>query len=300
MPLSKSSRSILHFFSFSNNPYLWCLPALTIAVFTVYYPMAYSLYLSLTNYRFGMESPTFIGLENYFRALISGDFVKSLRITLTFVVGAVLIEVALGLGIALFLNTIMKGESVIKALITIPISITPVAAGLMWKWIFEPEVGILNYFLELFGQPKQLWLSNPATALWTIILTDIWKQTPFVIIVLLAALSTIPQSMYEAAIIDGAGAWARFRHITLYYIRPALFVVILSLTATAFKVYDIVYILTQGGPAGATSVLSFEIYRTGFKFSNIAYASALSFLMLLVSTSIAVIYIYIIYPKEYR
>ncbi|MEM2703800.1 MAG: sugar ABC transporter permease [Candidatus Bathyarchaeia archaeon] len=315
MPLSKYRNP---FSSFSNTstplkgnrrnkrnpsyvyPYLWCLPAIIIAVVTVYYPMVFSFLLSLTDYRFGAIASNFIGLDNYVKAIVSGDFVNSLKITFTFVFSAVLIEFLFGLGLALFLNTVTKGETVIKALLTIPISITPIVAGLMWKWILEPEVGILNYFLELLNQQKQLWLSDPNMALWVVVLTDVWRQTPFVVIVLLASLSAIPRDMYEAALIDGAGMWSRFRNITLYYIRPAMFVVLLSLTATAFKVYDIVYILTHGGPAGATKVLSFEIYRIGFKFSNIAYASAMSFLMLGICMIISCVYLFVIYPKEYR
>lgn len=281
-------------------PYIWCLPALALAMFTAYYPVVYSFFLSLTDYKFGSSSINFIGLENYVKAISSGDFLSSLQITLSFIIPAVVIELLFGLSVALFFNTITKGESIIKALITLPISITPLVAGLMWKWILEPEVGVLNYFLEVLGLPRQGWLGNPDYALWAIVLTDVWKQTPFVIIVMLAALSSIPSDMYEAAIIDGAGSWARFRNITLYFIRPALFVVMLSLTATAFKVFDTVYVLTQGGPGGATAVLSFEIYRTGFKFSNLAYASAMSFLMLIICMVISIIYLLVIYPKEYR
>ncbi|MEM2154803.1 MAG: sugar ABC transporter permease [Nitrososphaeria archaeon] len=266
---------------------------------TAFYPIAYSFYLSLTNYRFGTVDIRIIGFDNYIKAFVSGDYVEALRITLAFISVSVVIELFLGLGSALLLNSITKGTRVVKALVTLPITITPLAAGLMWKWIFEPEVGIANYFLTLFGFSKQMWLGVPNLAFWAIVFTDIWRQTPFVIIVLLAGLSAIPSTLYEAAVIDGAGSWVSFRHITLPYLRPAIFVVLLSLTATAFKVFDTVYILTHGGPASATEVLSFLIYRIGFKFSQLAYASALSYLMLIISLIISILYLLIIYPREH-
>jgi multiple sugar transport system permease protein len=293
------SSFFLKSFKLHAEPYLWCLPALLLVAVTAFYPIIYSFYLSLTNYKFGTVDVKIVGLDNYVKALISGDYLEALRITLAFISVSVAIELFFGLGAALLLNSITKGTRAVKALITLPITITPLAAGLMWKWILEPEVGIANYFLTLLGLPKQMWLGIPALAFWAIVFTDIWRQTPFVIIVLLAGLSAIPSNLYEAAVIDGAGSWITFRHITLPYLRPALFVILLSLTATAFKVFDTVYILTHGGPASATEVLSFLIYRTGFKFSQLAYASALSYLMLIISLVISVLYLVIVYPREH-
>lgn len=296
---AKPSPSFFKSFKLNTGPYLWCLPALLLVAVTAFYPIIYSFYLSLTNYRFGTVDIRIVGLDNYVKAFTTGDYIEALRITLAFISVSVLIELFFGLGAALLLNSIVKGTRIVKALITLPITITPLAAGLMWKWIFEPEVGIANYVLTLFGFSKQMWLGIPALAFWAIVFTDIWRQTPFVIIVLLAGLSAIPSTLYEAAVIDGAGSWISFRHITLPYLRPAIFVVLLSLTATAFKVFDTVYILTHGGPASATEVLSFLIYRTGFKFSQLAYASALSYLMLIISLIISVVYLVIIYPREH-
>ena len=279
------------------EPYLWTLGAIAIIAGVTFYPLAYSFYLSLTNYSFGLSNISFLGFENYIKAVNSQEFINSLKISTLYVVSCVAIEFILGLGSALLLNTINKGAYAIRVLITLPVTITPVVAGLMWKWIMEPEVGILNYLLSLVGVPKQMWLGDPKLALWSIVFADIWKNTPFVIIVTQAGLASIPANLYEAASIDGAGAWVRFKWITLPYLRPAMFVVLLSCTSTAFKVFDSVYMLTQGGPGNLTQVLSLLIYQTGFKFSHLAYASALSYLMFVIVTFIAILYLKVVYPK---
>ncbi len=195
--------------------------------------------------------------------------------------GTVAIETLLGLGIALLLNDEFRGRGAVRTIIVFPLMISPVVVGLIWRFMYNTDRGMLNYFLHLLGIDIVDWLGRQATALPAVMLADIWEWTPFIALILMAALQALPDEPFEAALIDGANSWQMFRYLTYPMIRPALMVAILIRTMDAFKIFDTIYVLTLGGPGVSTQVIGLYTYKWGFKFFQMGYASALSYLMIL-------------------
>lgn len=275
-------------------PYLLVLPTVLLGLGLWLYPMLYSIEVSTYNWQFvqGDAGKRFVGLENYSRILFrQADFWNSIRVTLAFVVSAVTLEFLLGLAIALALNLEFAGRRVVRTLVLVPMMITPIAAGLIWKLIYDGQFGVLNYLIGLLGIPPRVWLGDPLLALGAVVLVDIWHGTPFVALVLLAGLQTIPPDYYEAASIDGAGFWGRLRYITLPLLAPVMLVVLLFRTITAIRAFDVVYALTQGGPAGMTEVIGLYLYKYGFRLFNIGYAAALSIVLAVFALLLCLVYL---------
>ncbi len=270
------------------NPSLFfLLPAVLTIIFLTIIPLVYSLYLSLTSYELGRPylGMKFIGLDNYILTIKDMRFLVALLRTLIFVAITVSVEFGLGLALALLFNREFKGRGLVLTIMMIPFMIAPIAVGFLWWMIYDVNYGPLNHLVvdvfHLNAKPVA-WTASPRIALYSIILTDIWQYTPFMMLILLAGLRSIPPEPYEAALIDGASGFAIFRYITLPLLKPAILVAILIRTIDAFKVYDLVYLLTFGGPGTASEVASFYIYLTGFRHFRMGYAAAQSYILLII------------------
>ncbi len=256
-------------------------PSLLIILGIIIYPMLFSLVASFTTY--GFLNPSFnlfIGLENYLTIFQDGYFWNSLLVILKFVIVITGLEFLLGFGIALLLNRKIKAKGLFYTILTIPMVMAPVAVGLIWRVFLHPELGIMNYFLSRLGIQAVNWLGSSRVAFWTVVMVDIWQQISFMILILLAGLVSLPSEPFEAASIDGASSLQRFRLITLPLVRPVIVVALLIRVIFGFRTFDLVYILTRGGPGVATDVMSYYIYRRTFMGLNLAESSAASYVVL--------------------
>jgi multiple sugar transport system permease protein len=274
----------------SNVKFLFVLPGiLWVLAFTIY-PLIRSLYLSFTNTKMGVTRG-FVGLENYIRALGDYRFVNSVWVTLFFVVCSVVLTVGLGLGLALLFNRPIRGQRVFRSLFTLPMFTAPIALGYLGLTIFHEDVGAVNTILRALGVVNlPRWGSDVWTARFAIVLVDVWQWTPFCFLVLLAGLSTLPDEIYEAAALDTSSGWDTFRFITLPLIMPVLFTVIMLRMVEAFKMLDIPFSMTNGGPGSSTQTMSFYIYLTGLRNFNQGYASAMAYFLLIAMLIIASIF----------
>lgn len=283
----------------SFTPYFFLLPAITLILALTIMPLIYSLYLSVTNYEMGRPhiEIRFVGLQNYIEAIMDARFLTALIRTFLFVAVVVSSEFVLGLILALALNRNFRGRNLVMILLTIPFMVAPVAVGFLWWTIFDTNYGPMNHLVVdilHLANNKISWTGDPNIALYSIMLVDIWQYTPFMMLILLAGLRSIPAEPYEAALIDGASGLALFRHITLPLLKPAILVSLLIRIIDSFKIYDLVYLLTYGGPGTATEVASFYIYLRGFKHFRISYAAALSYIILIISAILVTVLINIV------
>ncbi|MCC7024846.1 MAG: sugar ABC transporter permease [Thermomicrobiales bacterium] len=259
------------------------LPTVVVLLLLTIYPTIYSFSLSLNEWNMSNRLATwnFVGLGNYVAILRDARFWNAAQITGTFILGTVTAQLLLGLGIALLLQRQVVAQGFVRTALLLPMMTTPVVVGLIWRFMYNPTQGILNYLLGSVGLPTPNWLGSLKTGLISVMIADIWEWTPFMILILLAALQTLPQEPFEAAAIDGANAWQAFTHITLPLLRPTIVVAVLLRVIDSFKTFDLVYVLTNGGPGTSTETLSFYTYKWGFKFFQMGYAAALSFVMLI-------------------
>jgi multiple sugar transport system permease protein len=259
-------------------------PAVSVLLVLGAFPFVYSLWLSFNEWNLADRTATwhFVGPANYVAIFTSDPFFRSaVEATVKFVGGSVLVEVLLGLAIALLLNREFAGQGLVRTLVMLPVMTTPVAVGLIWRFMYNPDRGIVNYLLSLIGVQGIDWLARENTAMPAVILVDAWEWTPFVALILLAALQSLDREPLEAALIDGANSWQRFRYVVFPMIQPALLVAVLIRLMDAFKSFDILYVLTLGGPGVSTQVLSLYTYKYGFKFFQMGYAAALSYVMVI-------------------
>lgn len=267
--------------------YLWVgfflLPSLAGLLVFLVGPMIASL--ALTFYEWDPLVPTrfhFLGLQNYATLLADANFWAALRHTLFFIAGYIPLVLSAGLGVALLMNQKLAGRTFLRGAFFMPVISAWVAVALMWTWIFNPKYGIVNYLLSLIGVHGPAWLFDPNWAMPAIILTSVWKDTGFVMILFLAGLQGIPQEYYEAASIDGASGPAKFRYITLPLLSPTAFFTLIISLINSFQVFDQVWVMTKGGPAGSTSVLVEQIVNNSFRYGRMGYAATLSWVLFLI------------------
>ena len=271
-------------------PYLFMAPAALVMGGALVWPLANSVWLSFHEWKLGtpQDAAVFTGLENYRILLGDPDTLTSLRVTLVFAFSVVALEVALGVGLALLLERPIRGMSVFRTIFIMPMMIAPIVVGLIWRYIYNEQFGPLGQFLKLLGMEKSPpWLSSPDWALASVILADVWQWTPFIFILALAALQGVPASVVEAARMDGARPRQTVLHVKLPLILPVVVVAALLRLIDAFKVLEVVFIMTEGGPGLSTEILSMRIYKTAFEFQQLGRASALSNLLLLVVAAIS-------------
>jgi multiple sugar transport system permease protein len=275
-------------------------PALLAIVALVGYPIVYSLWLSL--HRYNLKRPglfRFIGAENYLTILRSEEFWAALQVTLVFTGLGVALVVALGILIALLLNEPFPGCGLVRTVVLVPWAIPPVVNGLMWQWIYDAKVGALNGFLvSLHLMPGYRgWLSNPTDALLALVTAHVWNALPLAVILLLAALQTIPGELYDAGRVDGSGPWQLFRHVTVPWLAQPLLVVLILQTMLAIRVFDVIYVLTAGGPGTATTTLVWQTYLTTFDSLDFGLGNAYAYTVSLITLGLALVYFHLLYRR---
>jgi len=276
--------------------YLFILPTFIVLLAVVIFPMVFLYYVSLTNYEVGMQwgNKIFVGAENFMRLFSGGDpeFWQSLRITLIFVVLSTGIEFIFGLGIALlFCGKNIKGKSFLLSLLIIPMAMTPVVVGLVWKLLYNSEYGVLNFLLQNLWGVKVVWLGY-SMAFVSVLIVDIWEWTPFMALIIYAGFQSLPAEPYEAGLVDGATNLQTFRYITLPLLRPIILLSLLLRSIDALKFFDLPYVLTRGGPGSSTEFLSLHVYRQTFAQTGwIGRASATATILLIMVVVLSTILI---------
>lgn len=275
-----------------RNFIIFMLPSLIALMLVLAVPLVYSMITSFfdTNLKYrGLGD--FVGLQNYIEVLKDTYFLDSVKTTVIFTVCVVILEFLTGLGIALLLNNIRKARNFFFTIIIVPMMITPIAVGLIWRLLLHSDLGIVNYVLSLIGITGKAWLADSAIALKTVMFIDIWQNVPYMVLVILAGLVTLPTEPYEAAAIDGASRLQSFFNLTVPMMIPTFSVVLLLRTITALKTYDLIFVLTRGGPGTTTEVISYHIYQQAFRYLEIGKASAMSYLLLLMIVPVAFLFI---------
>ncbi|HUT36537.1 MAG TPA: sugar ABC transporter permease [Planctomycetota bacterium] len=263
---------------------VFLLPAVVWVLCFTIFPLLYGLRLSLYNVKMG-AADEFVGLANFRHFFADERALNSLAVTLIFVVCGVTVQLVLGIALALLFNRALPMRGLLRTLVTAPLFATPIAVGFLFVTIFYEEGGLINGLLGL----KVPWLSHPHWALASVILVDIWQWTPFCFLIFLAALQGIPADYYEAAALETRRGWTVFRHITFPVLKPTIVLVLLLRITEAFKVFDIPFTLTTGGPGTATQVLSMYAYRVGMRFFNFGYSSSISIILFLLVTGIILV-----------
>ena len=273
--------------------YSLIVPSLILIVVVVIFPLFYSFWLSLHRVNFLYLGQPFIGVRNYIEMFSNKEVGLSLLRTGYFTIVSIIIQISLGILIALFLNLNFKGRSVVRLLILLPWAIPTVVNGTLWKWILDGSTGALNHLLLQIGliENNIIWLGHPFLAINSIILADTWRMVPLYVIMVLASLQGIPEEQYDAAKVDGASSWSIFWYVILPNLKPIILVILILRTIQIFRVFDIIYVMTRGGPANGTSVITFLTYFTSFKFQNFGLGSAMAFVIGIITLILTLIYI---------
>jgi len=241
-------------------------------------PVVAAFVISFTDWDL-LASPSWIGLTNYREMASDTLFWTALKNTLYFTVVSVPVSLTVALGLATLMNRKLRGINLLRAIYFFPVTASIVAVSLLWSWMYTPNFGIINYTLGQFGLPALKWLVDPNLAMPSVVLMSIWRGLGFNIVVFLAGLQGIPKDLYEAAELDGAGEWNRFRHITIPLLSPTMFFAGVMAVIASFQVFEQTYIMTQGGPGNATLTLVYHIFQNGFTYLRMGYASAMSFVL---------------------
>ena len=282
-PLPRPPRS--RFSSRALTPYWFILPAVAVMAAGLVYPVLDALYLSFFDWKIAtpFSKAENVGLANYVRMLADPDVRESLWVTLRFGFWTITIEMVLGVALALMLEKPIRGASVFRTIFILPLMVSPVVVGLIWRYLFDARIGWINYYLGLwFGIEPQVWLGVPDLAFFAIVLTDIWQWTPFIFIIVIAGLQALPSEVLEASRIDGANWWQQTFLVKLPMIRSILVIALLMRLIDVFRALEVMYIMTGGGPGRATELLSLHIYNRAFDAQLLGYASAIAVLLIVI------------------
>ena len=274
-----------------RTAYLFLSPTLAVLGVFVFFPIAFSFYLSFQDWNLFSGAHTFVGADNYAAVFADAEFWQTFTNTAIYTIGTVPVNMALALVVAVLLEQKVVGKKFLRAAFFTPVVVSSVAAGVIWRWVFDTNLGLVNVSLQALGLPIVNWTNDAAAAMAALVIVGVWKTFGINMVLFSAGLSGIAPQYYEAAELDGAGRLARFWHITLPLLVPTtLFVLVLSVIGS-FQVFDMVFVLTRGGPLGATKVLVYYLYEHAFKYFDMGYASAVAYLLfavLLVVTLIQV------------
>lgn len=277
-------------------------PALIVLAAILGYPIIDSILLSLQHVQMtgGAVEQSWVGLGNFQRLFVDAVFWKAAINTAYFSVMEVVLVTLVSLGIALLLNHPMGRSGLFRILLIVPWAIAPVANAVLWKWILNANYGVLNGILKSLGiiENYKVWLGAPFSALNFLLIVDVWKSVPFVALLMLAGLQRVPQSLYRAAYMDGAGPLQSFLHVTLPTMRGVLAITIVLQTIWSLRVFDLVFVLTRGGPADATVLLNFLAYRVTFNFLDLGYGSAIANVIFALTFILAALYVWLLWPRK--
>ncbi|MDD5367974.1 MAG: sugar ABC transporter permease [Anaerolineaceae bacterium] len=267
------------------NVLLW--PTLILMIFITIFPMIWSLYLAFTRYSVVRDSNWLtapgVGFGNFNTLLADPNFWQRFQISASFVIPAVIVEFVLGFGIAVLLNNLPKGKEIVSTIIMIPMMLTPVVVALFWRLLFQADIGVINFIIHnVLGLPPVNWLADRHAAIWALVVVDAWQWTPFMMLISLAGLSAVPRYLYEAAEVDRASGWFKFWNITVPMVTPLLMIGLLFRLMDAYKIFELSFVLTQGGPGDFSKGLPFYLYEVAFRQFNTSSASAIGYIMLIV------------------
>ena len=271
---------------------LMLMPATILLVGLTLFPFVVSFILSFTDYSLLRPGQTkFIFLDNYIELMKTDEFWIALRVTIVFTVLAVFIQVVLGVVFATLLHNENTNVSLLRTLYLLPLAITPIAATFTFRLMFNPSLGVLNYFMKLLGLEPQAWLASPNTAMLSLIIVDTWQWTPFILLICLGGLASLPSEPFEAAKVDGASSWQIFTKITVPMLYPFIGLALLFRSIDAFKTFDIIYVLTSGGPGILTRTLNLYAFKHGIEYLSMGYAGSIAIVMLIITIVVAQIFL---------
>jgi len=284
-----------------NYPLYMVLPAVLVLVILTIYPFIYLLYVSLFIWPISPTLPRiFLGFGQFTYLFTSPQFIESVKVTFNLMVVGVTIQISLGMLLAILLSTKARYTNFFTLPFMIPVFIAPIVVGLIWKFMFNYDLGILNYLLNIIGLDSVNWLGTTRNAFWSVILIDTWQWTPFTTLIIKAGLDSVDPTPIEAATVDGASRFQIFRHVTFPSIAPIFTVALLFRTLDAFKAFDIIYVVTRGGPGGSTYVLGYNIWKTAFFQNQLGLAAAMSVIMIIIASTLAYILVKIMKKQMIR
>ncbi|MEM9440476.1 MAG: sugar ABC transporter permease [Pseudomonadota bacterium] len=266
------------------SPYLFILPAVLVMAVGLLYPVIEAFHLAFYDWDIGQDfddAPN-VGFAHFTRMLADPDVWESISVTLRFGFWTITIEMILGVALALLLEKPIRGASVFRTIFILPLMVSPVVVGLIWRYLFDARIGWINYYISMLGFDYQVWLGDADLAFFAIVLTDIWQWTPFIFIIVIAGLQALPSEIVEASRIDGANWWQQIFLVKLPMIRSILLIALLMRLIDVFRGMEVMYIMTGGGPGRATELLSLHIYNRAFDAQQLGYASAISVLLILI------------------
>jgi len=277
---------------FRRNYWPFVLPATIVVLGVIIFPWVFTLFMSVHDWNVS-GTVSFVGLENFKTLFTDQRFYESVLHTLYFTVLAVVLPVGIGLAAALTFHREFKGRGILRGIFIMPMMATPVAVALVWTMMFHPQLGVLNYLLSLVGLPPATWVYNTRTVIPTLVLVEVWHWPPLVMLIVLGGLANLPIEPYEAAEIDGATAFQKFRHITFPLILPNLMIALILRTIDALKAFDTIYVITQGGPGTASETMNIFLYLQAFAYFKLGYASAVVviFFTLVIALSLLLLHV---------
>jgi multiple sugar transport system permease protein len=283
-PASRRRRFVL-------TPYFFVAPAVAIMALGLVYPVLQAFYLALYDWKVGtsLEGAPFVGFAHFQRLLSDPDVMESLWVTLRFGFWTISLEMIVGIGLALLLERPIRGASFFRTIFILPLMISPVVVGLVWRYLFDARIGWINYYLGLLGIEPQVWLGDPQLAFFAIVVTDIWQWTPFIFIIVIAGLQALSSEVIDASRIDGANWWQQIFLVKLPMIRSILVIALLMRLIDVFRALEVMYIMTGGGPGRSTELLSLHIYNRAFATQQLGYASAIAVLLILVVSAFSLL-----------
>jgi multiple sugar transport system permease protein len=268
------------------------MPALVVILAVIVLPWVFTLYMSAHDWKV-TGTRTFVGLANYAGLATDERFLWALARTLYYAALAVVLPLVLGTVAALIFHRRFPLRGLLRGVFILPMMATPVAVALVWTMMFHPQLGVLNYLLSLVGLPPQLWVFDPGTVIPSLVMVETWQWTPLVMLIVLGGLAALPVEPFESARLDGASAWQSFRHITFPLVLPFLMVAAIIRTIDAIKSFDLIYVISQGGPGTASETINIYLYLQAFAFYNIGYASAVVAVFFVVIVALALCLLYV-------
>jgi multiple sugar transport system permease protein len=286
-----TARSTAHY-DFSRKYWRFAIPAVVVVAAVIVFPWAFTLWMSVQDWR-PTGGTSFAGLANYLKLATDERFLESVPRTLWFTLLAVVIPIMLGVPAAIVFHRQFPWRGALRTIFVMPMMATPVAIALVWTMMFHPQLGVLNYLLSLVGLPPSLWVYDPSTVILTLVMVEVWHWTPLVMLIVLGGLAALPTDPYDSALVDGATSWQMFRYITLPLLMPYIMIVLVIRSIDALKVFDTIFVITQGGPGTASETLNIFLYNQAFQYYHMGYASAVVviFFVLIIALSLVLLHI---------